>query len=324
MTALAYVWREPRTVLEVSGPDAAEFLQGQFTNDLSGAAEQRPCVYGLWLDVKGRVLADAHVLRLDDERFLLFSFEVSAGVIRDRLEAYIIADEVDVADVSEAWAGWVVWGSTAAAALETAGMDGEGAPDWGRFSRTSGGGFCFRSRDLGRAVASWHVVCPAAAQDEWGTRLANGHERDADWLDWTRCRAGIPRVPREIGPTDLPNEAGLDAEAISYTKGCYLGQEVMARLKHLGQVRRRLYIVGVEGVDAAAAAALSLPAPLSPAEGGRAIGELRSLYPREGGQTVGMAMLRTADAAPGAVLSIEGVPGGQVVVEAVAEGRAVP
>jgi folate-binding protein YgfZ len=78
-------------------------------------------------------------------------------------------------------------------------------------------------------------------------------------------------VPADIGPGELPNEGGLESVAISYNKGCYLGQEVMARLKSMGQVRRRLLRVKGDG-----------PAPTSPApifQGDRRIGELRTRVP---------------------------------------------
>jgi folate-binding protein YgfZ len=66
---------------------------------------------------------------------------------------------------------------------------------------------------------------------------------EEETVERDRITRGIPSVPVDIGPNDLPNEGGLEEVAISYTKGCYLGQEVMARLKNLGQVRRRLHLV---------------------------------------------------------------------------------
>jgi folate-binding Fe-S cluster repair protein YgfZ len=99
-----------------------------------------------------------------------------------------------------------------------------------------------------------------------------------------------------VGPGDLPNEAGLEAEAISYTKGCYLGQEVMARLKSMGQVRRRLVRVGGAGESIPA-----LPVPLF--GGGRAVGELRSAVRDGAGGWSGLAMLSRLQVAAGAELA---------------------
>src|SRR3954467_1839593 len=99
-----------------------------------------------------------------------------------------------------------------------------------------------------------------------------------------RIAAGIAAVPADVGPGELPNEGGLDATAISYTKGCYLGQEVMARLKSMGQVRRRLL-----RVRAGATAVPTLPAPLF--SGDRRAGELRSAVVDADGSVIGLAML---------------------------------
>ena len=111
-----------------------------------------------------------------------------------------------------------------------------------------------------------------------------------------RIGAGIPAIPADVGPGDLPNEAGLEGEAISFTKGCYLGQEVMARLKSMGQVRRRLMRVRGEGENIP-----TLPAPLFGA--GRAVGELRSAVRDGVGGWIGLAMVTLLHVAPGAELA---------------------
>jgi folate-binding protein YgfZ len=110
-----------------------------------------------------------------------------------------------------------------------------------------------------------------------------------------RISSGIPSVPADIGPSDLPNEGGLDRDAISYSKGCYLGQEVMARIKSLGRVRRTL--VRVRGAGEAPA----LPAALW--RGDRREGEIRSAIPGPGGFE-GIALVSVAGAASGAPLSL--------------------
>ena len=96
-----HFWR-PAAWLRVSGPDAGTFLQGQFSNDL-GLLSTRPAVYGLWLNQKGRVLADSFVLKGSTaEEFWVGSYFSSGTAIRERLESHIIADDVVVADESAA------------------------------------------------------------------------------------------------------------------------------------------------------------------------------------------------------------------------------
>jgi folate-binding protein YgfZ len=113
-----------------------------------------------------------------------------------------------------------------------------------------------------------------------------------------RIAAGLASVPRDIGPGDPPNEGGLEGAAISYSKGCYLGQEVMARLKSRGSVRRAL--VRVRGTGAPP----SVPAPLW--IGVRASGELRSAVRDEGGGGfAGLALVPVSSAPPGTALGLE-------------------
>src|SRR5882757_371348 len=86
----------PETLLRVTGEDAFGFLQGQFTNEL----RQPPgnATYGLWLNQKGKILADSHVLRVAEKEFLIASVAAPVAVIRQRLEDYIVADDVVLTD----------------------------------------------------------------------------------------------------------------------------------------------------------------------------------------------------------------------------------
>ena len=256
-----YQWR-PSACLRVSGEDAATFLQGQFTNDLQhipvGTA-----TYGLWLNQKGKVLADSFVRKVSPQDWRVLSYFSPATVIRERLEAYIIADDVVIEDITETTVGLTLLGTISAREM---GLGPEACE--------------FR----GRRMTELHseLVFPAAAEFEVTPRLAGGLSLTPGEMELKRIAAGIPAVPGDIGATDLPNEGGLDAVAISYTKGCYLGQEVMARLKSMGQVRRRL--MRVHGSDAPP------PRPAALYQGERKVGELRSAA-REGAGWIGLAMI---------------------------------
>src|SRR4051794_14169243 len=94
-----YRWR-PACWLRVAGEDAANFLQGQFTNDLR-ALSDTGAIYGLWLTIKGKVLADSFVLRGSyPHEFWVGSYFSPATLIRERLESYVIADDVSVEDMT--------------------------------------------------------------------------------------------------------------------------------------------------------------------------------------------------------------------------------
>jgi folate-binding protein YgfZ len=152
----------------------------------------------------------------------------------------------------------------------------------------------------GRRERTPHLECGyelAAGEPAWITSAASSARTiDAEEITRRRIIAGIPAIPADIGPTDLPNEAGLEAEAISYTKGCYLGQEVMARLKSMGQVRRRL--LRVQGVTG------QMPkTPVPVFAGVRQVGELRSAIGDGVGGWIGLAMLSRMHVSAGMELS---------------------
>ncbi len=272
-----FAWR-PAAWLRVSGADSFTFLQGQFSNDLRGLGAGG-AIYGLWLNHKGRVLADSFVLRgKGAEEFWVGSYFSAAAVIRERLEAFIIADDVIVEDETERWAGVTRFG------MEEGNAGGSEA-------------FMFRGR---RGVEPcWEIVGPLG-EAELGTPLT------AVEMERRRIEAGIPAVPRDIGPGELPNEGGLETAAISYTKGCYLGQEVMARLKSMGQVRRRLLRVKGAGVVP------GLPAELF--QGERRVGELRSaVADATGTGFVGLALVTLLNLRAGGPLAT--AAGGEEVIQ---------
>lgn len=284
-------WWRPAAWLRVTGGDAATFLQGQFSNDLRGLLAGAGAVYGLWLDVKGRVLADSFVMRgsgsgsdADGPWFWVGSYFSPATVIRSRLESHIIADDVSIEDATAAWAGVALFGP------EALGVPVEKCHLMGDIFPT----LVFRGRRA--SIENAEGVFPLAAMDRVKAEFAGWPVLDAARMEQQRIAAGFPAVPVDVGPGDLPNEGGLEASAISYTKGCYLGQEVMARLKSMGRVRRRLLrVTGTAAEFPALPAALFL--------GGRKVGELRSAVQAEGGGFAGLAMLSLLHLTPAARLA---------------------
>jgi hypothetical protein len=248
-------------VLRVRGPDANTYLQGQFTQDLK-LADKGP-IYGLWLDQKAKVLAESHILKLGENDFIVASFSSPAAPLLARLESYLIADEVELQDETAEWAGVLLWG--------------ENTPDlpWPPGVQ--------RLPSRRAAPAAVDVLVPAAHAGELLSQLRRvATEGTRAQAELARLRAALPSVPADIGPRDLPAEGALDEVAISFTKGCYLGQEVIARLKNLGQVRRALHLVAGDGAPPSPGAALF--------QGERKVGEVRS-GAADGGSFLAMAML---------------------------------
>lgn len=293
----------PVTLFRVTGEDAFTFLQGQFTNELRQPAGS--AIYGLWLNQKGKVLADSQVLRISENEWLIYSEFSAAAVIRQRLEDYIVADDVVLTDETATTHALALWG--------TGGNDtisrwlGE-MPAPGRFVR-NGDLLAFRGRHLPGDL--WNILGPEKKLAELHGQLLMGGVEEAGQaeMEFARITAGIPLVPADVGPGDLPNEGGLEEIALSYTKGCYLGQEVMARLKNLGQVRRRLQVVRGRGVP---------PAPLATVyQGGKKVGEVRTVVARAD-EFVALAMVSLINLTPAAGFSLE--PAGPVVMTLDAHG----
>lgn len=231
-----------RTHLLVSDEDAADFLQSQFTNELRPLDLGR-CTYGLWLDVKGKVLADSYVLCEGDELFRLVSETSEAHVLVEKLEKHIIADDVEIEQANAA-TGFALIGEGAEAVLSGLGLK---LPVAGQYAST-GDLRVFagrRSKELNFEVLCLSAEAVAAVREVLAAGNVELVTRDRMTLD--RLEAGYPTVPIEVGPTDLPGEGGLEQDAVSFTKGCYLGQEVVARMHNVGRPQRALFVLKGEG-----------------------------------------------------------------------------
>jgi folate-binding protein YgfZ len=225
------------------------------------------------------------------------SYRVPAAVMRERLEGFIIADDVVIEDQTEAHALLTLIGARAGDWLRTQ----VGAlPDSGGMVPAPSGGWVFCGR-RGRAE-NWEWLVPRLSRPD--PPLAN---LSADDLERIRLQAGIPAIPDDLGPADLPNEGRLESVAISYTKGCYLGQEVMARLKAMGQVRRRL--TRVTGLG-------SFPAerPATLYQSGKRVGEVRTWVADGAGGWLGLAMLSLLSLDANAPLSLSPAGPGTITV----------
>jgi hypothetical protein len=194
-------------VVRVTGEDAAAFLQGQCTADLRKVV----LADALWLNRKGRVLAHTIVAKETDGSFLLLCPHLTAAEIIAIVTANVIADDVVATDETSAWGRWVVLGAEPAVT----------------------GAKIFPTRRFG--VEAWDVLTPPGA-------VMPGEAGGRDELEALRVRAGVPAVPADCGANEFPQECGLEAW-VSYTKGCYLGQEVMARIQSMGSLRRVLRLV---------------------------------------------------------------------------------
>jgi folate-binding protein YgfZ len=225
--------RSGRGKLVVSGPDAVAFLQGQLTNDLEAVATGEGC-YAALLDRKGHIQADLRVLRLAPDRVWIDLEAGTTEAVNRHLSMYRVGQEVEIADHSEdrAILSLVGPGSLQVSGAMTL------APEHAHRELELADAAC-------RAIATdlgVDLICAAEdAKAVAAALLEGGAERVSERAaEIVRVESGRPRFGREMSIATLPQEAGIDDRAVSFTKGCYIGQETVARLHYKGKPNRHL------------------------------------------------------------------------------------
>jgi folate-binding protein YgfZ len=224
--------RPGRRLFAIDGSEAAEYLQGQLTNDVEAPAPGGGC-YSALLDRKGRMQGDMRVLRSADGFWIETEAEAGDVVLR-HLQMYKIGRDVTIEDLSEERAVVSVIGP---GAHEIA-LGGPLAPEHAHREAEVGG-------VAGVAVATdagVDLLLPAGElRRAMEALLAAGAEPVSEGAaEILRVESGRPRFGREMGTATIPQEAGINERAVSFTKGCYIGQETVARLHYKGKPNRHL------------------------------------------------------------------------------------
>ncbi len=224
--------RSRRGRLAVRGPEAAEYLQGQVTNDVESLDEGEGC-YAALLDRKGHVQADLRVLRTAAEEFLVDTEEEGFEAARRHLETYNIGRDAEVTDET---AGSAILSLIGPRSAEVAGLVRGEADDCQAAEIAGVECLAITTRD------GIDLACDAAERDALVAALLDrgaGQISEAA-AEIARIEAGVPRFGAEITPATMPAEAHIVEEAVSFTKGCYIGQETVARLHYRGKPNRHL------------------------------------------------------------------------------------
>ncbi len=277
-------------ILRVSGEDARGWLRGQVSNEILGMS-RGDAVYTLVLDVRGKIVADAWVIERADDLVMV----VPAGTraqLRDHFDKYIVMEDVELTDLDEV-------------VITVQGP---------RASDVAAGRESFPCDRLG--LGGRDLIVRAADADDAERRLASaatalgGDRVGAQGWELARLRARRPRFGVDFGPAHYPQEAGLEHRAVSFEKGCYLGQEVVCTLQNRGQLSRRL--VALSG---------SIAEGSELRQGERVVGQIVSaVADPEAGIARGLGYVKRIAAVRGAALTTDQ---GEAVVDAIV-GEAGP
>jgi tRNA-modifying protein YgfZ len=280
--------RSERGKLAITGGEAKEFLHGQVTNDVEALTPGRGC-YAAFLTHKGKMLGDLRILDLGDELFL-DTERASLQELFNMIRRYKLGRAVELHKRT-----------VECGLLSLVGPDARriaGAAELGsdEHDNVAGeiGGVPVR---LVATAAGVDLICDAARTAELKTALADVPEVSEAAAEVVRVEAGRPRYGLDLDDSVIPQEAGLNERAVSFTKGCYVGQETVARLHYRGKPNRHLRGLRLSE-PAAAGEALRL--------GEREVGRLGSSVVSPAHGPIGLAILRR-EAAPGDTVDVAGV-----------------
>lgn len=201
-------------LLSVKGGDAREFLHAQLTNDIEHLPGERAALAG-WCSAKGRLLATFLVIPAPDGFLLQLARDLAPAVAK-RLGLFVLRAKVKIADESDAWVQYGVWGA-----------------DWSKPEVAWEGGSATVRVGEGRFLQLVPATLPAMA--------ANAEE--AQWA-LQEIRAGRPLITAATQDQFVPQMVNLEKlGAVDFQKGCYPGQEIVARAQYRGQVKRRMVLL---------------------------------------------------------------------------------
>jgi tRNA-modifying protein YgfZ len=300
-------------LIVVSGADRATYLQGLFTNDIAALTAGQGC-YSAYLTAQGRMITDLYVYELGDAILLKLQPGQKNSVLA-KLDQFIFAEDVQLSDVSSTFAALAVIGPHAGQLLGdalgagSATLDGLAPHGNLRCPFESEPAIVLRIDDAG--VAGFEVVLSRdrAARLSEALRAAGATDLDPSTAEQLRVEGGVPLFGRDMDNDTIPLEAGIEHRAISFTKGCYVGQEVVIRVLHRGHGRVARKLVG-----------LTFDAPQAPPSGtalhvdDKAMGEVTSsVFSPALGRPIALGYVKRDFVAPGTRVTTAGGAGGEVV-----------
>jgi len=260
----------PRNAIGVSGRDRASYLQGLLTNDIPALTPGTGC-YAAWLTPQGRMLTDVHVFESGDMILLDVPAAELAATLQ-RLDQFLFSEDVQLADLAGTLTSVWIHGTAAPALLEQTHTGAQGLASWPEYhnARATFDGEVSSKNDprphfpvvVGRVsqlgVPGFVVyIEPSRKADLERALIDRGAvAAEPSVIEAARIEAGYPVFGVDMTGDTIPLEAGIEERAISLTKGCYVGQEVIIRVLHRGhgRVARRLVALRLDGAGAVAGA----------------------------------------------------------------------
>ncbi len=284
-----------------SGEDRARLLHAMTTNHVEGLAEASGC-YAFFLNAQGRILGDVNLFRMPDH-FLLDTEPETAGKLREHLDHYIIADDVTLEDVTAGTATIAVEGPRAAELLAALGAPVPDAPY---------GHLAWEDRIVARVDSTGAGGCflflPAGGKMQLIRQLETVGINGAGAEDArvVRLEHGRPRYGEDITEDDVPQETQV-LRAVHFNKGCYIGQEIVERIRSRGHVNRLLVRLAIDAAHPPARGAVLPGGAITSAAYSPALGKVVALgYVRADAARPGTEFL--VDGAPARVVAFDSVP----------------
>jgi folate-binding protein YgfZ len=245
----ALIERSGRGRLMVSGRDRASYLHGLLTNDIA-VLKAGEGTYAAYLTPQGRMISDMWVYELGDAMLIALPRQAQPGVFA-KLDQFVFTEDVQIADVTETFAAVAIVGPDAAQLLSEVTLAAADAlaalPEHGNVRTEADGRPLIVTRITDAGAPGFEIYLDPAAKEAFiaTLRQAGGVEADAATAETLRIEGGIPLFNRDMNQDTIPLEAGIESRAISMTKGCYVGQEVIVRVLHRGQGRVARKLVGL-------------------------------------------------------------------------------
>lgn len=234
-------------VISVSGADATSFLQSQLTNDVAHLSPDQLQLSG-YCTPKGRLLATFHQWRVEDAVFLRAPRDVITSIVK-RLSMFVMRSKAKVTDVSDEWTTHALVGPGSAQVLDDAGLAAPAEP-W--TSRLTGDVRVDRALPTPDGSDRFLLTLPRQSLAPIPNAIARG-QSSLWWL--TEISAAVPTVFSATQEKFVPQMLNLEVlGGVDFRKGCYPGQEVVARSQYLGKLKRRMSVAHADGADTVAGA----------------------------------------------------------------------